>query len=124
MDATIEVTKHEIYGSNCYCTFKWIGSKNKTACLNKRYYDRYKDILPWKLKVIEFDYMRCSYIVARQEGALFISGIAHWLKAALKRNYYAFKIRVILTCAVWSLGYIPENEKVSWKHIFKKHRQY
>ena len=120
MEANIIVTRHDIYMDKCFYTFQWDGPENGTAYIQKRYYDRYRELIPWKLKVIEFNFNRNSYLVARQDGINFISSMVHWIKATLKRKLFSFKMKVILTCIIWNHGYIPEGEVLSWKHIRKR----
>jgi hypothetical protein len=120
MEADIIITRHNIYHNYHYYTFKWEGKKTATTLIDRESYELFKNQFPWKLKVIEFNLMANSYVVARKDNVLCINAICHWIKAYAKRITIKTKCRIIITAMIWNLAYVPDGEIPEWKHIGKK----
>lgn len=120
MKAEIIVTRHDVFNDLCYQTFEWKGPKTATALINRRLFERYKQQLPWKLNIIEENYLMNSFVVARADKILSINAAFHRIKAFIKRTTTNTKMRIIITAMIWNLGYVPDNEIPSWMHIGKR----
>lgn len=105
-------------------TYTWKGSKYATAEIAKKAFKECS--LPWPVYVLdEIDFGRGLLIIRKDVGwHLHWIFVSLWYKSFRSFRYFRFKLRVIKTFELWGFGYQTEGEKLSWKSILRKNKNW
>lgn len=119
--AEIIVTERTILPGRVYRTYEWRGSPSARVRLDPRVIN-FK-FLPWRLHRVPgtFDPSRYAAEYIRMDAPF---GAAAWTITAgfvwIRQAVSWFTSRMVLTAMVWGIGWVPEGEMPSAKHLFKK----
>lgn len=102
-----------------YRTYEWYGPRWGLAWVDERVLDELQ-ALHWPIRVIGLDWRQARYLVARTDGACLITAWWHDLRMRARNLLALVKARLIITAMVWGLGYVPEGEIPSWRHLFRR----